>query len=135
MSLPSLLGLIRKLPPTPFRSGGSPQLSDALEAIVGRAFNVKPGNAASVSARTLSPEDERVVQLAEQSVTRVQDGAARKEVGAWWALLTQFPVSATLLHPAHDPQYYSRMREGVHRSQQGIGRSWWKRFFQVKGGA
>lgn len=39
----------------------------------------------------------------------------------------------TLLHPQHDPHYYTRMREGVQRAAQGIGRSWWKRFFQVRG--
>ncbi|BEI82427.1 hypothetical protein CcaverHIS002_0302950 [Cutaneotrichosporon cavernicola] len=45
------------------------------------------------------------------------------------------PTSYNLLHPAHDPEYYERMLTGVRRSQQGIGRSWWKRFFQVRGSA
>jgi hypothetical protein len=40
-----------------------------------------------------------------------------------------------MTHPVHDPHYYDRMRDGVHRSQQGISRSWWKRFFQVRGDA
>lgn len=47
----------------------------------------------------------------------------------------QFPLSAAMTHPVHDPHYYDRMRDGVHRSQQGISRSWWKRFFQVRGDA
>lgn len=47
----------------------------------------------------------------------------------------QFPISSALLHPQHDPEYYNRMREGVHRSAKGIQRSWWKRFFQVRGKA
>jgi hypothetical protein len=39
------------------------------------------------------------------------------------------------MRPPSDPLYYKRIMDGVHRSQKGQGRSWWKLFFQVKGEA
>jgi hypothetical protein len=47
----------------------------------------------------------------------------------------QYPLSSNTLQPAHDPLYFKRMLDGVHRASKGVGRSWWRRFFQVKGEA
>lgn len=47
----------------------------------------------------------------------------------------QYPLSSRTLAPSHDPQYYTRIKDGVHRSAEGKGRSWWKSFFQLKGEA
>lgn len=50
-------------------------------------------------------------------------------------MLIQYRLSSRTLKPSHDPMYYTRIREGVHLSAQGKGRSWWKSFFQLKGDA
>ncbi|KAL7421299.1 hypothetical protein Q5752_004184 [Cryptotrichosporon argae] len=102
----NLAALVRALPPTPFRAQGTPQLADALEAIVRRS----------------SPSEARAAAAA-AAIERLQAGRA----------LAEFPLSDRTLRPAHDVHLYDRTREGVHRSAKGIGRSWWKRFFQVKG--
>jgi hypothetical protein len=50
-------------------------------------------------------------------------------------LTGQFPLSDKTLKPLHDPIYYSRMVEGVNRSSKGQGRSFWRKFFQLRGDA
>ncbi|GMK58242.1 hypothetical protein CspeluHIS016_0502740 [Cutaneotrichosporon spelunceum] len=128
MSLPRLFTAIRTLPPTPFRTTGQPQLSDALEGIVARALSL-PTNAgdAEIEAKQAGMSDSmrRRVKAAEDALGTIEANKA----------LSMYPTSHNLLHPAHDPEYYERMHTGVRRSQQGIGRSWWKRFFQVRGSA
>ncbi|BEJ13267.1 hypothetical protein CspHIS471_0304410 [Cutaneotrichosporon sp. HIS471] len=128
MSLPRLLTAIRALPPTPFRTTGQPQLFDALEGIVARTLSL-PADAgdAAIEAKQAGMSDSmrRRVTAAEDALGAIEANKA----------LDQYPTSYNLLHPAHDPEYYERMLTGVRRSQQGIGRSWWKRFFQVRGSA
>ncbi|KAF8591783.1 hypothetical protein K439DRAFT_793752 [Ramaria rubella] len=51
----------------------------------------------------------------------LRDNAAQKK----------WQVSAKLTHPASMPEYYIRLLEGVEKSQRGIGRPWWKVFFNV----
>ncbi|WOO79620.1 uncharacterized protein LOC62_02G003150 [Vanrija pseudolonga] len=124
--LSSLLNTARTLPPTPFRAAPAPQLSDALNGVVTRSFGLplKAGDAAvAARAESLSTVEEGAADSALAALERLRAGAALRE----------FPVSATTTHPRHDPYYYTRMRDGVHRAQLGIGRSWWKRFFQVRG--
>ncbi|BEI90225.1 uncharacterized protein CcaverHIS019_0302950 [Cutaneotrichosporon cavernicola] len=128
MSLPRLLTAIRALPPTPFRTTGQPQLFDALEGIVARTLSL-PADAgdAAIEAKQAGMSDSmrRRVKAAEDALGAIEANKA----------LDKYPTSYNLLHPAHDPEYYERMLTGVRRSQQGIGRSWWKRFFQVRGSA
>lgn len=47
----------------------------------------------------------------------------------------QYPLSKRTLAPPSDPLYYTRLLQGVELSAQGKGRSWFKRFFSVKGEA
>lgn len=84
MTLATLLMAIRRLPATPFRSGGAPQLADALESIVGRSFGVKPANMGAVESRggSVTAVEEGIVSRAEECVLRIEEGAARKEVSA-----------------------------------------------------
>lgn len=48
---------------------------------------------------------------------------------------SQYPLSDRMLKPQYDPHYYIRLRDGVHKAQQGQGRSWWRSFFQLRGEA
>ncbi|KAL1409607.1 hypothetical protein Q8F55_003602 [Vanrija albida] len=126
--LAALLNTATTLPPTPFRAASSPQLADALGAIVRRSFGLAPkasDSAVEARAASLSPAEEEAAGAALAALERLRAGNALRE----------FPVSATTTHPRHDTYYYTRMRDGVHRAQLGIGRSWWKRFFQVRGQA
>ncbi|TFK29082.1 hypothetical protein FA15DRAFT_664390 [Coprinopsis marcescibilis] len=41
------------------------------------------------------------------------------------------PLSDKMLHPPSMPHYYERILEGYNKSQQGIGRPWWKVFFGI----
>jgi len=43
----------------------------------------------------------------------------------------QFPLSDKILKPASAPHHYERLVEGVEKSAQGIGRPWWKVFFNI----
>ncbi len=47
----------------------------------------------------------------------------------------QYPLSQRTLAPASDPFYYTRLLQGVELSTRGKGRSWFKRFFSLKGEA
>ncbi|EAU87525.1 hypothetical protein CC1G_11197 [Coprinopsis cinerea okayama7 len=42
-----------------------------------------------------------------------------------------YPLSDKMLRPASMPQHYERLLEGYKKSQQGIGRPWWKVFFGI----
>ncbi|GFZ43728.1 hypothetical protein JCM24511_01448 [Saitozyma sp. JCM 24511] len=105
-----LLGLIRALPPTPLRPAGSPQLSNALEGVANRITKAR---------------GEEGVEGMIGALERIQAGKA----------MAEFPLGNRTLRPRHDPMYYKRMMDGVHRAAQGQGRSWWKSFFQVRGEA
>jgi len=45
--------------------------------------------------------------------------------------LRKWPISDKLATPASMPLYYGRLLEGVEKSKQGIGRPWWKIFFNI----
>ncbi|KAH6911959.1 hypothetical protein BKA70DRAFT_1266055 [Coprinopsis sp. MPI-PUGE-AT-0042] len=42
-----------------------------------------------------------------------------------------YPLSDKMLRPASSPQHYERLLEGYQKSQEGIGRPWWKIFFNI----
>ena len=44
---------------------------------------------------------------------------------------SQYPLSEKTLKPASMPMYYQRLNEGYEKSAQGIGRPWWKIFFNI----
>ncbi|KAK1926335.1 hypothetical protein DB88DRAFT_481482 [Papiliotrema laurentii] len=124
-----LLSLARSLPASPIRAPGTPQLSDALEKIITRTF---PASSTSTTAaggvtteRVLGPSEEKAMERMIASLERIKANDS----------LRQYPLSDLTVRPAHDPLYYKRILDGVARSQRGEGRSWWRRFFQVKGEA
>ncbi|KAF8519329.1 hypothetical protein BU17DRAFT_47830 [Hysterangium stoloniferum] len=43
----------------------------------------------------------------------------------------KWPITEKLSSPASMPLYYSRLLEGVEKSSKGIGRPWWKIFFNI----
>ncbi|KAI0346530.1 hypothetical protein BDW22DRAFT_1405334 [Trametopsis cervina] len=43
----------------------------------------------------------------------------------------KYALSKKTLSPKSMPHYYDRLVEGVEKSAQGIGRPWWKIFFNV----
>ncbi|KAI0703465.1 hypothetical protein BC835DRAFT_1027124 [Cytidiella melzeri] len=43
----------------------------------------------------------------------------------------KYALSESTLNPKSMPLYYKRLVEGVEKSAQGIGRPWWKIFFNV----
>ncbi|CDO70396.1 hypothetical protein BN946_scf184999.g36 [Trametes cinnabarina] len=43
----------------------------------------------------------------------------------------KYMLSQRMLQPASYPQYYSRLVEAFDKSAQGIGRPWWKIFFNI----
>lgn len=74
------------------------------------------------------------------SLERIQSNASLNQVsldGLQSGIYTypQYPLGQTTLRPAYDPLYYKRILDGVHRAQKGEGRSWWRRFFQLRGEA
>ncbi|KAI0668876.1 hypothetical protein C8Q78DRAFT_1070948 [Trametes maxima] len=46
-------------------------------------------------------------------------------------LQTKYALSAKTLQPASFPNYYTRLVEAFDKSAKGIGRPWWKIFFNV----
>ncbi|KAI0651304.1 hypothetical protein C8Q79DRAFT_1004608 [Trametes meyenii] len=44
---------------------------------------------------------------------------------------TKYALSAKTLQPASFPNYYTRLVEAFDKSAKGIGRPWWKIFFNV----
>jgi hypothetical protein len=155
-----LLNLARSLPPSPIRAPGTPQLSDALQKIITRTF---PQSSASTSTSAVEssitatpaaigsvtsapavvgPSEEKAMEGMIASLERIQSNASLKEVSRYIARMgrkhnthEQYPLGSTTLRPAHDPLYYKRILDGVHRAQKGEGRSWWRRFFQMRGEA
>jgi hypothetical protein len=67
--LNQLLTLARSLPPTPMRVAGSPQLSDAIEAIANRSFPTQPSTSASTSALPPSGSPAAVTQAGDSNTT------------------------------------------------------------------
>lgn len=55
--------------------------------------------------------------------------------GGRWAdthlAITQYALSEKTLRPASFPHYYTRLVEAFDKSAQGIGRPWWKIFFNI----
>ncbi|KAI0830149.1 hypothetical protein BC628DRAFT_1313326 [Trametes gibbosa] len=43
----------------------------------------------------------------------------------------KYPLSEKTLQPASFPRYYTRLVEAFDKSAQGIGRPWWKIFFNI----
>lgn len=75
----------RGVHPTPFRSGGAPQLSDALDAIVARSFGIPPKSSNEIldeRAAQLSTTEEAAVDSALAAVNAIRSGQAAKEVRA-----------------------------------------------------
>jgi len=73
----------RTVQPSPFRAGGSPQLSDALDAIVCRSFGVAPQASEAVldkRAETITPTEEAAIDAAQNTVNNLNTAAALKEV-------------------------------------------------------
>lgn len=46
-------------------------------------------------------------------------------------ILRQYPLSDKMLHPPSMPHHYDRLVEAFEKSAQGVGRPWWKVFFNV----
>lgn len=96
MSLLRLITTIRALPATPFRTGGQPQLSEALEGIVARSLSLPPNagpEAIQQKDAGMSDGMRRRVLAAEQAVLRIEGNEALKEV-SWlragvWGLGTE----------------------------------------------
>ncbi|KAI0255425.1 hypothetical protein BJV78DRAFT_1119520 [Lactifluus subvellereus] len=44
---------------------------------------------------------------------------------------SRVPIPQTVLRPASMPLHYVRLKEGYEKSLKGIGRPWWKIFFNV----
>ncbi|ORY32008.1 hypothetical protein BCR39DRAFT_525189 [Naematelia encephala] len=113
-----LLNLIRSLPVSPIRPEPNSQLSVALEGIVSRNFPID-------ASRELSPSEEKAVERIESSLQHLKSNVA----------LTEFPLSNRTLRPSYDPVMYDRIVQGVERASKGQGRSFWRRFFQLRGEA
>ncbi|KAH8101330.1 hypothetical protein BXZ70DRAFT_1064382 [Cristinia sonorae] len=47
------------------------------------------------------------------------------------AIQRKYPVSDKLLRPKSMPLHYARLVEGHAKAAQGIGRPWWKIFFNI----
>ncbi|TCD60838.1 hypothetical protein EIP91_009416 [Steccherinum ochraceum] len=47
------------------------------------------------------------------------------------AIQRRYPLSEKLLRPKAMPLHYARLVEGHEKAAQGIGRPWWKIFFNV----
>ncbi|KIJ24662.1 hypothetical protein M422DRAFT_274496 [Sphaerobolus stellatus SS14] len=47
------------------------------------------------------------------------------------AAMRKFPLPEKLASPASMPLYYTRLLDGIEKSKQGIGRPWWKVFFNI----
>ncbi|OSD03681.1 hypothetical protein PYCCODRAFT_1466603 [Trametes coccinea BRFM310] len=45
--------------------------------------------------------------------------------------MNKYALSQKMLHPPSYPQYYTRLIEAFDKSAQGIGRPWWKIFFNI----
>lgn len=83
MSLARLITTIRALPHTPFRSGGQPQLSDALEGIVARSLSLPPNvdtEALQAKQAGMSESMRRRVKEAEEAVVRIEGNEALNQV-------------------------------------------------------
>jgi hypothetical protein len=81
--LAQLAAATRAIPPSPFRSGSSPQLSDALDAVVCRSFGVAPNASAAAldkRAESVSTTEEVAIDSALDCVNRLSTAAALKEV-------------------------------------------------------
>ncbi|EJT47606.1 hypothetical protein A1Q1_03501 [Trichosporon asahii var. asahii CBS 2479] len=78
--LAQLLTTARALPPTPFRASG-PQLTDAIEGMASRAFNMPAkSDVRDVEAKTLSSYEEERVERAIAALERLRQGEALREV-------------------------------------------------------
>lgn len=78
--LAQLLTTARALPPTPFRASG-PQLTDAIEGMASRAFNMPAkSDVRDVEAKTLSAYEEERVERAIAALDRLKEGQALREV-------------------------------------------------------
>ncbi|CAE6350286.1 unnamed protein product [Rhizoctonia solani] len=63
-------------------------------------------------------------------------GLTPRAVGAAQALCEdaakkQYPLSEKMLRPRSSVQHYEKLVQSVHKSAQGIERSWWQRFFNT----
>ncbi|EKD01460.1 hypothetical protein A1Q2_04302 [Trichosporon asahii var. asahii CBS 8904] len=77
--LAQLLTTARALPPTPFRASG-PQLTDAIEGMASRAFNMPAkSDVRDVEAKTLSSYEEERVERAIAALGRLRQGEALRE--------------------------------------------------------
>jgi hypothetical protein len=74
----------------------------------------------------------RKVRTRDRTVTLPQHPLLKPDTGRH---LFQYPLSKRTLSPATDPMYFTRLVQGVELSAQGKARSWWKRFFQLRGEA
>jgi hypothetical protein len=45
---------------------------------------------------------------------------------------SQYKLGKRMMQPASMPRHYDRLTEAFVKSSQGIGRPWWKRFFNVR---
>ncbi|ORX34555.1 hypothetical protein BD324DRAFT_653329 [Kockovaella imperatae] len=126
--------LARSLPPSPLRQAGTLQLTDAIESILSRHFPESSASATSSAGPSKSAPTGSRQAISEsrardamdgmlRSLQRIQSNAASK----------RYPLSERTLTPAHDPNTYLRILNGVRQSAKGQGRAWWKRFFQVRG--
>lgn len=43
----------------------------------------------------------------------------------------KYPLSNKILHPPSMPHHYDRLVEAFEKSAKGIGRPWWKVFFNI----
>ncbi|KLO16608.1 hypothetical protein SCHPADRAFT_207117, partial [Schizopora paradoxa] len=43
----------------------------------------------------------------------------------------KYVLSERMLKPVSKPLHYNQIVEGFYKSAQGIGRPWWKRFFEI----
>jgi len=46
-------------------------------------------------------------------------------------MANKYPLSDKMLHPPSMPHHYDRLVEAFEKSAQGVGRPWWKVFFNV----
>lgn len=84
--LAQFLTTARALPPTPFRASG-PQLTDAIEGMASRAFNMPAkSDVRDVEAKTLSAYEEERVERAIVALGRLREGEALREVSTAWAV-------------------------------------------------